>query len=477
MNLEESNEIYNENKQKNTKKRTILAAIIICIIIMIICGVIIFYLNIAEENRFKMIVDGKEVSLNETFLIKDESGNNYINIKELAAYTGYKYTQGDYIEVNENKDSCYLENNYEIVTFKAEENNFFKYIKNKGSSISDSEQDEETAQTSTNIYVVKSKDGTKEEFTTNLPVKIMNEKLYIPMDNIYLACNAKITLTEKSLEIYSLDYLVKYGQGVASKQGYSKISATYENLRAIANNMLILGNDNEYGVMSLTDGKLILSVRYDDIQYVQNENKFYVYVDSKVGIMDEEGNTIISPKEYELIETFDKEKDLYLVKKEGKFGIINSSGEVILHTDFDAIGINDIDSYKTNELENKNIWHDKIIAVKKGTKYGLYNIENKNLISEFIYDGFGYKTKTTDTLGEESVLIVPTETGVEGIVLNIEGLYGIYDVNLKSEVIPCLCTRIYSITNNGVTNYYMEFNGNQLEMKEYFESHNMITAR
>ena len=468
MNLEESNEIYNENKQKNTKKRTILAAIIICIIIMVICGVIIFYLNIAEENRFKMIVDGKEVSLNETFLIKDESGNNYINIKELAAYTGYKYTQGDYIEVNENKDSCYLENNYEIVTFKAEENNFFKYIKNKGSSISDSEQDENVPQTSTNIYVVKSKDGTKEDFTTNLPVKIINEKLYIPMDNIYLACNARITLTEKRLEIYSLDYLVKYGQGVASKQGYSKISATYENLRAIANNMLILGNDNEYGVMSLTDGKLILSVRYDDIQYVQNENKFYVYVDSKVGIMDEEGNTIISPKEYELIETFDKEKDLYLVKKEGKFGIINSSGEVILHTDFDAIGINDIDSYKTNELENKNIWHDKIIAVKKGTKYGLYNIENKNLISEFIYDGFGYKTKTTDTLGEESVLIVPTETGVEGIVLNIEGLYGIYDVNLKSEVIPCLCTRIYSITNNGVTNYYMEFNGNQLGMKEYF---------
>lgn len=477
MNLEESNEIYNENKQKNTKKRTILVAIILCIIIMIICGIIISYLNIAEENRFKMLVDGKEVSLTQTFLVKDDAGNNYINIKELANYTGYKYTQGDYVEVNENKDSCYLENNYEIVTFKAEENNFFKYIKNKGSSISDSEQDEDAAQPSTNIYVVKSKDGTKEEFTTNLPVKIINENLYIPMDNIYLACNAKITLTEKSLEIYSLDYLVKYGQGVASKQGYSKISATYENLRAIANNMLILGNDNEYGVMSLIDGKLILSVRYDDIQYVQNENKFYVYIDSKVGITDEEGNTIISPKEYELIETFDKEKDLYLVKKDGKFGIINSSGEVILHTDFDAIGINDIDSYKTNNLENKNIWHDKIITVKKGTKYGLYNIENKNLISEFIYDGFGYKTKTTDTLGEESVLIVPAETGVEGIVLNIDGLYGIYDVNLKSEVIPCLCTRIYSITNNGVTNYYMEFNGNQLEMKEYFETHNMVTAR
>ena len=472
MNLEESNEIYKKNKQKNAKKQTILGGIVVCIIIMLICIIGISILKKKEDSKFKMFVNGKQVELNPNFIV-EEGEQTYLNIKLLADYTGYKYTQGDYIEVNEDKNSCYLENDYEIVTFKADENVFYKYAKNNSTNTSDSQVEVENQKT----YIVKSEDGTKENFSIDKTIKLINEQLYIPMDIVYLACNSSISLTEKALQIYSIDYLVQYGQNIAAQQGYTTISSTYENLRAISNNMLVLGKDNEYGVLSLENGKLILSVRYDDIVYVQNENKFYVYVDSKVGIMDTEGNTIISPTEYDSIETFDIDKKLYLVKKDGKYGILNSSGELVLYTEFDAIGINNIDKFDLNYLENKNLWFDNILAIKKGTMYGLYDINTGSEISAISYDGFGYVTKTTDNKGEESTLIIPATTGVEGIVVSSGGLYGIYDVNMKSEVIPCLCSRIYSITTNGIEKYYMEFNETQLEMREYFESHDMMTAK
>lgn len=81
-----------------------------------------------------------------------------------------------------------------------------------------------------------------------------------------------------------------------------------------------------------------------------------------------------------------------------------------------------------------------------------------------------------DMDGETSVLTIPKETGIEGIVVSVNGLYGIFEKNTKSELIPCACTRIYSIKNGEQENYYMEFEGYQLEMREYFESHNLITV-
>lgn len=485
MNLEESNKVYQKNKQKNAKKQTILGGIVLCVIIMVICFIGIFYLNAKEANRFKNLVDGKEVSVSEIFIEDDENGKQYINIKELAALIGYNYNQGDYIEYNEDKNSCYIENNYEIVAFKAEEKAFSKYMKNEG-NVSNEENTTQTqteVQTSTVSYVVKSEDGEKETFSIESPIKVINEQLYIPIDIVNLACNSSIKLTEKNLQIYSLDYLVRTMQQLAGNKGYETISSTYENLRAIANNMLVVGKNNLYGVISLETGETILSIKYDDIKYIQNENRFYVYVDSKVGILDAKGNTIISPKDYDSIEVFDEERKLFLVKKDGKYGLLNEKTEIVIHTDFDGIGITNPEDYNTDDLKNKNIWFDKIIAIKKGEKYALYDIDSGMNISDFIYDGFGYKTRTSDKSGEESVLIVPKETGIEGIVVMMKETnsnteqYGIYDIRLKDHAIPCACSRIYSITTNGISTYFMEFNGAQLEMKKYFEDHNLVTVK
>ena len=93
------------------------------------------------------------------------------------------------------------------------------------------------------------------------------------------------------------------------------------------------------------------------------------------------------------------------------------------------------------------------------------------------YSEFGYITKSNDNLGEESLLLIPKETGVEGVVIVLDGLYGIFDTKIQEVIIPCACSRIYSITSNGETKYFMEFAGQQLDMKEYFEVHNLVTVK
>lgn len=485
MNLEESNKIYQKNKQKNAKKQTIIGGIVVCIIIIVLCLFGIFYLNNKEANRFKNIFNGEEISISENFIVNDEEGNQYINVEEIADLIGYKHNKGDYIDYNEDKDSCYIENKYEIVAFKVGEKSFSKYAKNKIDTTVKKEDEEEENNTQkeeeqeiqTINYIVKAENKEKETFSIELPIKFINEQIYIPLDIVNIACNTTITITSKALTIYSLDYLVQAMQQVAGNKGYENISSVYENVRAIPSNMLVVGKDNLYGVISLETGEPILSVKYDDVKYVQSEDKFYVYVDSKVGIIDSKGNTIISPKDYETIKVFDAERKLFLVQKNGKYGLLKDNGEFVLHTDFDAIGISNPEDYNINQFKNKNIWFDNLIPIKQGDKYALYDLDKKEIITEFIFDSFGYKTNSTDVSGEESLLIVPEETGVRGICVNQNGLYGIYDIRVKDLVIPCACNKMYSITTNGETTYFMEFNGVTLEMHQYFEEHEMITAR
>lgn len=495
MNLEESNKVYEKNKQKSAKKQIIMGGIVLCAIIIVICIVGIVYLNNKEANRFKNILDGKEIEISQNFIVNDENGIKYVNIRQLSELVGYNYNQGDYIEVNEDKNSCYIENKYEVVNFKVDENIFDKYIKNDINNVVEeveNEQQEQEKQPQQQeqqldeeqiVYTVKSEDKEKETFTIENPVKMINEQIYIPLDSVNVSCNTIISIKEKSLEINSLDYLVKFmKEKIAKNEKYEEISNVYENARAIPNDMLVVRKNNLYGVISLETGESILSNKYNEIKYVQNENRFYVYIDSKVGILDAQGNTIISPKEYDSIKVFDEERKWFLIEAKGKYGILSENGEFILHPDLDAIGVSDVENYNVDNLKNKNIWFDKFVAVKKGEKYGLYDTENKEFLVDLekveeCYDNFGYETTSTDTAGEESLLIVPKETGVEGIVVNVNGMYGIYDINLKGLAIPCACTRMYYITNNGVSTYYMEFNGELLEMREYFETHQMVTAK
>ena len=110
-------------------------------------------------------------------------------------------------------------------------------------------------------------------------------------------------------------------------------------------------------------------------------------------------------------------------------------------------------------------------------KYGLYNLDGE-LSLPVSYDSLGYKVvedKKASTR-ENNVLLIPSSVGINGIVVCLDGLYGIFDVNKEELILPCAYTKIYSITKSGVTTYYAEFNGQQLDLAEYLKENNLVSV-
>ena len=66
-------------------------------------------------------------------------------------------------------------------------------------------------------------------------------------------------------------------------------------------------------------------------------------------------------------------------------------------------------------------------------------------------------------------MIIPESVGIEGIVIKYNDLYGIYDINEERIILTCVFSKIYSITKSGETTYYAEYNGEELNLKEYIE--------
>ncbi len=468
MNLEDSDSFKEEIEKNSRNRKGIMLSIVLCAFLIALLFVMIMVIKYQDSITLKMYLDEQQISIPADFY-RDIDGIRYINIKELGSLLGYKYTKGVYGEYNEDEDSCYLENDFEVLAITSGSSKYTKYI-------------QITAPTTLAEIEVTSKNsnGYSESFKMENPVIYEDGMLYASLEYIPEMFNIQIDWQEYRIKFYSLNYIVNYAKGFITKYGVSEISGYYENLRALAYGYAIVGNGTEgvpsdlYGVISLNDGSEIISTKYDDIVFVQNAKEFYITVaNGTVGILNNEGGTIIAPSEFEEISLLDEDNQLYLVKKGNEYGVLDRNGNIIVYAENDEIGI-DITDYKTEEIENEYLLFGKCIPVLKNKKYGLYNIYG-DIVLDSVYDGFGYKsTATSSTSGnEQSVLIIPSEVGINGIVVNYNDLYGIYDVNTEALIFPCVATKIYAITRSGTTTYYVEYNDEQIVLKDWLKENGL----
>ena len=473
MNLEESDKFVEAQKQREKNRKLVLASIIFCGILVILLVILIMYIKYQDSLQLKLFIDGNQKTISST-LFTQQDGINYVNVKEFSEMLGYTYTKGEYQKYNENEDSCYINNNLEVVAMTADSNSLTKYIEVKDDA------KELTAEGPYGIEIqVKSQNGKFNVFSLDEPVKLINGMLYMPFDILQDVYNVSVNTNEQNrIRIYTLPVLFQNAVKMVGKLGYSTISGIYENIRAIPYNLIVVGKDSMYGVIDLSqNGKEILSVKYENLEFIQNSEEFFMTAGSTVGLLDRNGKTIIKPMEYDEISILDETKQLYLVKKDGKYGVLNRNGEIIVHVDYDRIGLKNISDFENNieDVRNTNLLFDECIIVGADSKYGMFDINGKVLLKTN-YETFGYATTSSDTSGEDSVLILPEETGIKGIVICYDGLYGIYDVNVKNLIIPCACSRIYSITRAGTTTYYMEFNGEQMELNNYLVTYDLKSS-
>lgn len=462
MNLEESDKFVERQRKTEQKKKVVLISIALCAILVALLVIMIIYLQYQDSLKLKVYVDGTQIKITSN-MFKTEDNANYVNIKAFSELLGYTYTKGEYKKYNEDEKSCYIKNNLEVVAMTADRDTFVKYI---------DVNEEATELTEEGPYgveiTVQSENGESNIFVMDKPVKYIDNELYVPFDYISDVFNLMVdTSTENRIRLYTLPALFQNAKQVAAQLEYATISGVYENIRALAYGLITVGNNGTFGVID-TKGNEILSVKYENIEFLQNSKEFFIRAENAVGLLDKEGKTIIQPTDYDDISILDEIEQLYLVEKDNKYGVVNREGEIILHVDYDSIGLSedDVTNYKLEDLKNPNIIFDKCIVVQLDGAYGLYDLEGKELLKP-VYESFGCLSEIT---GEDSLYMTPEESGVEGLVINFNGLYALYDIENENVILPAVYTRMYSVTKGGETKYYVEFGNQTLELSEALKS-------
>ena len=467
MNLQES-DLYKEKLEKNTRnRRGVMLSIVLCAFLIAFLFIMIMILKYQDSITEKLFINDTQIAIPEGFYKKLEEGI-YLDIREIASLLGYTYTKGEYNKFNEDEDSCYLQNNFEVVSMAVQSNKYKKFIEVTGTPAIAEIQ-----------VTMKNENGYNETFGLKKDLKFIDGKIYASLEDITEMLNVQINWQEYRFRFYSLDYMITYAKNVVGKAGYTEMSGYYENLKSVLYGYTIVGNGSEdkdslYGVISLENGKEIISIKYDDIKFVQNVREFYVTVSNgTMGILADDGSTVIAPSEYEDISLLDDENQLYLVEKDNEYGVVNRTGKRVVHAENDEIGL-DVSKFDIIEIENSSLLYGKCIPVKKDEKYGLYNLSG-DLVAGIVYDGLGYNSTATSTTSgnEESVLLIPPTVGIKGIFLNLNDLYGIYDVSTERLLIPCSSSKIYAITKSGETTYYIEIGGQQYNLKDYLKERNL----
>lgn len=461
-------------------KKGILIGIVICIILIIaLACLVIFYQNL-DATTFKLYINGVQASNSDDFYIEDESGNVYVKARELARLIGWSYQNGEYGTYTEDTNSGYIQNNYEAASFIVGSNILKKYIQVAEASTPTDENTEE------NAIVVNSKNGTLETMTLSLPIISLNNQIYFPLVDVNDICNCMASYENYQMRIDEMNHLADIARQKAFEYGYTSISGTYENLRALAYGIMVVNQNGRYGAVTLFSNEDILGAKYNDMVFCQNVKEFFVKAEGTIGIIAVDGTVVISPKNYDNISVLSDSLGLYLIEDNGLYGVLNRKGDVVVYAEYDSIGLPE-ETLLEFHSDNRYLLNDNTIVVEKDGKYGFFNLKGENRLA-ISHEKIG--CIADETSNDDSVLTldakIELEDGTTGIVKGVvvgrsdlsgDMAYGVYDTVQERLIIPCGCSKIYSVTKNGVTTYYMEFEGNQYEFNSYVEEYKLYSVQ
>ena len=179
------------------------------------------------------------------------------------------------------------------------------------------------------------------------------------------------------------------------KLNIKKVIAVIVAIIVVAMSVFVLG-----GILKKEKNQTVIASK----EYVS------IFKDNKWGVIDSTGNEIIAPSYQEMIIIPNSKKDVFLFTYdvnyetgEYKTKALNSKNEK-LFTEYEQI------EAISNKDSNNNLWYEEgILKVKKGDKYGVINLEGKQLIPcEY-----------------EEIAVIPEITNT--IKVKKDGKYGLFD--------------------------------------------------
>lgn len=441
-----------QKKKEGTSKKIIAISIVVLVIILVILLAVIVAINQAIDQAPKMNVDGKKYKMPSGLMIT-QNETSYVSISYFASYIGYKSYNGAYKEYTEDTNKGYVECENEIASFAA------------GSNI---------------IYKNNAKDKTNfDAQTIKLPIISYNNMLYASLEDIGSIFNAQVFYknSDNTLVVYTTPYLISYYKAQVEKYGYDGVSEEFNTQKAVAYNMLVVKKDNKYGVVSTEDFTRIIGTRYEKMVFVESTQEFIVTSDGKTGLISADGENKIGLR-YDDIGLIDTENQLYYAKNNDLIGVLNGNGKVIVYLEYNSLGIEreyfPYDSIKHNMFLFENCipimkYEAKESVDKDGKpitiqikKWGLAD-KKGNILLDTEYDNIGYAETSDAEKSINNVVIIPK---IKGIVMGKNGKYGVVDA-IGKMIIPYEYDKIYSITNEGKDEFYLEQEGKTIKLDKY----------
>ena len=169
---------------------------------------------------------------------------------------------------------------------------------------------------------------------------------------------------------------------------------------------------------------------------------------------------------YDDIQVCDNENELYVVKENALYGIVSSSGTVVLPSSFEKIGV-DKSAFEKNRINNQYILNSELIPVCYNGLWGFYNIKGEK-VTELQYTDVG--CKSVSVTNAYPVVEIPS---FKLIVVKVDQKhYGFIDTKGQSTEIPSILESVYLKTDasTGKNTYYIAYNGKVGNLEQFFAS-------
>ena len=462
MTLVDERDLRNEQERKQKIVKTIIRTIIVLVLII---AVLLVCRMIAKKKEFKCIIDDKRnTEVRSNLLYKDskgkvfvENGKVFVSLRELSNTLGCQFYNSEYKKRGEDKSKCQVQVNNIYTSYIAGSNKIYRAIVLNPEESNNSNNNQDDFQ---NIEEAKKVEF--EYFTLDDNVKLENDELYASIEAVRIGFDIDIHYDEKNntLTIYTLDYLENKAKEARTDYAPSA-EYSYKDKRLLKYGMVVVKDtQGNYGVASYTrsdkEGTFVASCKYSEIDF--NEATYTLSaitnLDKKASIlylnMAEQSVEKNVTSEYQEIKEITDDFSYFLVKQDGKYGIINSDGKTVIPVTFEEIGVKE-EEY--SDLTCRYILENKYVPVKLNGKWGLYSIDGRKII-EPQYEDVGCNLAQSG----DSVVIIPNiRNGINGIVFlynRAKAFYGLYNADTGERIAVSL-TEVYKKVENGEENYYM----------------------
>ena len=437
-------ELYQETENMKKSKLPMIIGICLAILIVIIIAIIvaIVYLN---GSVMKITINGQKNNNIEKMLYipEDDVNKVYIPIRAIAKYFNYEDYRGDYKIKSEDSSKCYVKNENEIAMFTKDSD---RLVDSRG-------------------------DSDYEYITLDEKVFEKDGELYTTPDGIEKAFNVlfQVDINKKKINIFTMDYLNQYYATRLKIDGETEeLTEEYADKKAIFKNMIIVIKNKQYGVVNAETGEAVLENKYEEIKYLPATSDFLVKSNGKYGVLGSDASVKVRVT-YDDIKIMDNQNGLYLVKQNNLYGVVDTKGKVIMNPEYNQIGV-DINKYANSGIENPYVLLDEIIPVKNSG--GLWAIFNKKgeKIRDFEFSNIGSGTSSsTQSANNYPAIVIPS---YKIIIVEKDKHYNLMTTN-GEELVPSYVLENVYIKNNtetGENNYYMSYNNKVMSVEEWLAS-------